>query len=102
MACHFVTALNVLGIGQTKAKIHASKLAQCKLDKFEKSFNVNISIEVEALSDDAEAMHIAFDVTFKAEDVIKKLLAFIAQLCACSEDVWEYLLQIETSLGCPS
>lgn len=59
-------------------------------------------MEVEALPNDVEAMHAAFDVSFKAEDVVGKLLAFIAQLRACSHDMWEYLLQIAMSLGCPS
>jgi len=57
---------------------------------------------VEALPDDAEAMHAAFDVTFEAGDVVGKLMAFIAQLRSCSDDVREYLMQMATSLGCPS
>ena len=59
-------------------------------------------MEVEALLDDMEAMHAAFDTAFEAGDVVGKLMAFIAQLCACSNDVQEYLLQIATSLGCLS
>lgn len=108
MACHFVTALNVPGIGRTKAKIHgsdsaAATSAQQELDaEFERSFDVDVSMEVEASPDDAEEMHAAFDTTFEAGDVVGKLLAFIAQLRACSNDVQEYLLQIATSLGCPS
>jgi len=104
MACHFVTALNVPGIGRTKKKIHApgSESAQQDLNEFEESFDVDISMEVEAFPDDAEAMHAAFDDTFEPGDVVGKLMAFIAQLRACSDDVREYLLQIATSLGCPS
>jgi hypothetical protein len=102
MACHFVTALNVPGLGRTKAKIHAPDSAQQELNEFEESFDVDISMEVEALPDDAEAMHAAFDISFEAGDVVGKLMAFIAQLHACSDDVREYLLQIATSLGCPS
>ncbi len=102
MVCHFVTALNVPGIGRTKAKIHAPGSAQQELDDFEESFDVDISLEVEALPDDAEAMHAAFDVTFEAGDVVGKLMAFIAQLRSCSDHVREYLMQMATSLGCPS
>jgi hypothetical protein len=103
MACHFVTALNVPGIGRTKKKIHAPGSAQQDLaDEFEESFDVDISIDVEALPDDAEAMHAAFDISFEPGDIVGKLLAFIAQVRACSDDVREYLLQIATSLGCPS
>lgn len=102
MACHFVTALNVPGIGRTKAKVHAPSSAQQELNEFEESFDVDISMEVEALPNDADAMHAAFDIDFEAGDVVGKLLAFIAQLRACSDDTREYLMQIATSLGCPS
>src|SRR5258708_33519463 len=93
MACHFVTVLNVPGIGRMKKKIHApgSESAQQDLNEFEESFDVDISMEVEALPDDMEAMHVAFDISFKPGDVVRKLMAFIAQLRACSDDVWEYL-----------
>lgn len=99
MACHFVTALNVPGIGQTKAKLHA---AHQEPNEFEECFDIDIGMEVEGSPDDAEAMQAAFDVTFEVGDVVGKLLAFIAQLHACSDDVREYLSQIATSLGCPS
>ena len=102
MACHFVTARNDPCLGRTKAKIHASSSAQQELGEFDEGLDVDISMEVEGLPDDAEAMHAAFDVDFEVGDVVGKLMAFIAQLRACSEDVREYLLQIATSLGCPS
>jgi hypothetical protein len=102
MACHFVTALKVPGIGRTRAKIHASSPAQQDLNEFDESFDVDISMEVEASSNDAEAMHAALNTTFEAGDIVGKLMAFIAQLRACSEDVREYLSQIAISLGCPS
>jgi hypothetical protein len=84
-----------------KAKIHASSSAlQQELNEFEESLNVDISMEVEASPDDAEAMLVVFDNTFEAGDVVGKLMAFIAQLRACSDDVREYLSQLATSLGC--
>ena len=67
--------------------------AQQELNEFEESFDIDISIEVEALPDDAKAMHAAFDISFEPGDIVGKLLAFIAQLCACGDDVREYLLQ---------
>jgi hypothetical protein len=91
MACHFVTALDVPGIGRTKTKIHAPSSVQEDLDEFEESFDVDISMDVEALPNDVDAMHAAFDITFKAGDVVGKLMAFIAQLRACSDDTREYL-----------
>jgi hypothetical protein len=99
MACHFVTALKVPGIGRTKAKIHASSLAQQELDEFDESFDIDISMDTEASPDDVKAMHAMLDVTFEVGDVVGKLLAFIAQLRACSEDMREYLAQIASSLG---
>ena len=67
--------------------------AQQELDEFEESFDVDISIKVEGLPDDAEAIHAVFDISFEPGDIVRKLLAFIAQLCACGDDVREYLLQ---------
>jgi hypothetical protein len=103
MACHFVTALNVPGVGRTKAKVHApgSESAEQELNEFEESFDVDISMEIEAFPDDAEATHTALDTTFEPGDVVGKLMAFIAQLRACTNDVQEYLMQIATTLGCP-
>jgi len=102
MACHFVTALDVPGLGQTKAKLHASSSGQQGIDEFDESFDVDTSTEIEASADDAEAMHAAFNVTFEAGDVIGKLMAFIAQLQSCSDDTREYLKRIAISLDCPS
>ena len=102
MACHFVTALNVPGLGRTKAKLHASSSGQQEIgDEFDESFDVDTSTEIEASADDAEAMHAAFDITFEAGDVVGKLMAFIAQLRSCSDDTREYLMRIASSLDCP-
>lgn len=101
MACHFVTALKVPGLGRTKAKIHASSSAEPELDEFDEGFDIDISMEIEASPDDVEAMRAAFVVTFEPGDVVGKLMAFIAQLRACSDDTREYLIQIAVSLGCP-
>jgi hypothetical protein len=83
MVCHFVTALNIPGIGRTKVKIHASSSAasvQQEPDKFEKSFDIDISTEIEASPNDADTMLAAFDDTFEVGDIVGKLMAFIAQL----------------------
>jgi hypothetical protein len=58
MACHFVTALNVPGIGRTKKKIHApgSESAQQDLNEFEESFDIDISMEVEAFCHESDAL----------------------------------------------
>ena len=47
-------------------------------------------------------MRAVFDTTFEAGDVVGKLMVFVAQLRACSEDTRDYLVQIAILLGCPS
>ena len=85
-----------------KAKLHALSSAQQEVDEFDESFDVDTSMDIEASANDVEAMHAAFDVKFEAGDVVGKLMAFIAQLCSCSEDTQEYLMQIVILLDCPS
>ena len=102
MVCHFMTALNVPGLGQTKAKLHASSSGQQVVDEFDKGLDIDTSIEIEASADNAEAMHAAFDITFEAGNVVGKLMAFIAQLRSCGDDTHDYLKRIATSLGCLS
>jgi hypothetical protein len=102
MACHFITALNVPGLGRTKARLRASSSAQEELGEFDESLNIDISMEIEASADDVDTMRTAYDVTFEAGDVVGKLMAFIAQIRSCSYDTREYLMQIAVSLGCPS
>lgn len=102
MACHFVTALNVPGLGRTEAKLHVPNSAQQVTDEFDEGFDIDTNMEIEASADDTEAMHAAFDVTFEAGDVVGKLMAFIAQIRSCSDDTREYLMRIAISLDCPS
>ncbi|KAM6491480.1 hypothetical protein JOM56_013049 [Amanita muscaria] len=101
MACHFVTALNVPGLGRIKQKIHASRSGGQDQDEFDESFDVDTSMEVEASSEDADAMCAALDVEFDAGDVVGKLMAFIAQIRSCGEDTREYLAQLANAQGCP-
>jgi hypothetical protein len=101
MVCHFVTALNVPSLGQMKAKLHASSLGQQVVDKFDEGLDIDTSMKIEASADNAEAMHMAFDIMFEAGDVVGKLMAFIAQLCSCGDNTHDYLMWIATSLGCP-
>jgi hypothetical protein len=119
MACHFVTALKVPGLGRTKQTIHGSipganqqpDAAQGRnefapddgegLDEFHEAFDVDTGMEVEASPDDTEAMLAAADISFDTGDVVGKLMAFIAQLRSSSEDVREYLAQLASAQGCP-
>jgi hypothetical protein len=102
MACHFITALNVPGLGWTNTKLCASSSVEEELDEFDERLNVDISMETEASADNVDTMHAAYDVTFEAGDVVGKLMAFIAQICSYSNDTQQYLMQIAVSLGCPS
>ena len=103
MACHFVTALNVPGLGRTKQMIHGSGSGGNREPNTEPdtSFDIDTSIEVEASPDDAEAMRVALNTDFDAGDVVGKLLAFIAQLRSCDEGTREYLVKLSSAQGCP-
>ena len=75
MACHFVTALNVPGIRRTKQKLcqQANEDNACQqadglnkgeegeLNEVNEPFDVDTSMEVEASSDDVEAIHAALN-----------------------------------------
>jgi hypothetical protein len=131
MASHFVSALHVPGLAKAKAKIHASAHCKGsmdydrdppidvdsstesvggdgesmddeeRVDEFDIEFDVETSMEMEALADDAEAMHAALSTEFDAGDVVGKLLGFIAQIRASSEDTRGYLAQLAMKQGCP-
>ena len=53
--------------------------------------DIDISLDVEASSDDAEAMAETLVVDFEPGDTVGKLLAFVNQVRVSSEDVRDYL-----------
>ena len=106
MACHFVTALNIPGIRRTKQKLcqqanGLDKGEEGELNEVNKPFDVDTSMEVEASSDDVEAICAALNTNFNADNIVGKLLAFIAQLRSCGEDTCNYLTQLAAKQGCP-
>ena len=70
-------------------------------DENDEDFDIDISMEIEPLPDDIEAIKAASTTDFDAGDVISKLLAFILQLCLCSENTHNYLKYIGALNRCP-
>ena len=93
MACHFVKALGIPLLRQSRQQVHSST---------EDEFNVDTSTEIEASVDDTEAIQAASITEFDAGDVVSKLMAFVSQLRLCSEDTRDYLIQLAVLNGGPS
>ena len=106
MASHFVSALNISRLRDTRKRIHvavnkAPGTSDHKdLEDEEDNFDVDTNMEVEALRDDEDAMREALVTDFDAGNVIGKLMAFIAQLWSCSEGVQNYLMELSVSNSC--
>ena len=90
MATHFIKALGIPSLSKTKNQIDA-----------EDDFDVDVSMDIEASTDDAEAIQMSTITEFAAGDVVGKLMAFIAQLRQCSEGTRKYLEHLAVSYGCP-
>ena len=56
--------------------------------------DVNVSMDIDASADDAEAMMGTMIIDFDAGDTLGKLLAFINQVCMLSEGVCQYLTEM--------
>ena len=65
-----------------------------KVNEYDDEYDVNTSMDVEALADDIEAMQEALLTNFEAGDVVGKLMAFVAQLRLCREDTRDYLMEL--------
>ena len=90
MATHFVKALGIPALSKTKQQID-----------IEDDFDVDVSMDIEASTDDAGEIQMSMITDFDAGDVVGKLMAFIAQLRQCSEDTRTYLEHLAVSYGCP-
>ena len=88
MATHFIKALGIPSLSRTKQQI-------------EDGFNVDVSMDPEASTDDAKEIQMSMITDFNAGNVIEKLMAFIAQLWQCSEDTRKYLEHLALSYGYP-
>ena len=56
--------------------------------------DVNVSMDIDASADNAEAMMGTMIIDFDAGDMLGKLLAFINQVCMLSEGVCQYLTEM--------
>ena len=90
MATHFIKALGIPSLSKTKNQIDA-----------EDDFDVDVSMDIEASTDDAEAIQMLTVTEFAAGDVVGKLMAFITQLWQCREGTRKYLEHLAVSYGCP-
>ena len=89
MATHFIKALGIPSLSKTKNQIDAKD-----------DFDVDVSMDIEASTDNAEAIQMSTVTEFAAGDVVGKLMAFIAQLWQCSEGTRKYLEHLAVSYGC--
>ena len=76
-------------------------LSKTKQQIIEDNFDVDVSMDIEASTNDAEAIQMLIVIDFDPGDVIGKLMAFISQLQQCSEDTRDYLEHLAISYGCP-
>ena len=81
--------------------ISISLLSKTKQQIIEDNFDVDVSMDIEASTNDAEAIQMLIVIDFDPGDVIGKLMAFISQLQQCSEDTRDYLKHLAISYGCP-
>ena len=68
IATHFIKALGITSLSKTKQQI------------IEDDFDVNVSMNIEVSTDNAEAIQMSMVMDFDPGDVIGKLMAFISQL----------------------
>jgi hypothetical protein len=85
-----------------KQKIHTTTNDFYGIDEFDENFDVNHSIEIEALAEGVDAMLDATITDFVVGDVIGKLMAFVVQLHLSSEDIRDFLLQLCAKNNCPT
>jgi hypothetical protein len=112
MACHFIDALKIPSLRTIKSTLHnVWDNVSAAVDKIDDNndedeedendvFNVDTSMDLEAAEDDTAAIKAASITSFHPGDVVGKIMAFIAQLRASSEDTREYLKKISISRGC--
>ena len=101
-AFHFIKALGVPSqVTQTGKRKHTQKGAEDDNDPKDDDpkdddnktddTDINVSMDVDASADDAEAMAETLAINFEPGDTVGKLLTFVNQVWMSSEDVREYL-----------
>ena len=67
----------------------------------DEDFDIDTCMDVEASDMNVEVIQSLSITYFDAGDVIGKIMAFIAQICACGEDTCDYLQHLAILHGCP-
>jgi hypothetical protein len=86
-AYHFIKALGVSSLTRKSQRKHGANLDGDEEDEAD----VDVSMNIEASADDAEAMADTMVVDFDLGDTVGKLLAFVNQVRISSEGIREYL-----------
>ena len=99
-AKHFTAALNIPSLEKMKWQIHGTGTGKSDEDEFNEDYDVDTSMDVEASTNNSEAILDTFVVDFVMGDIIGKVLAFINQIHLCGEDTQKYLSALCISNGC--
>ena len=99
-AKHFTAALNIPSLEKTKRQIHGTGAGKSDEDEFNED-DVDTSMDVEASTNDSEAILDTVVVDFVMGDIIGKVLAFVNHIRLCGEDTQKYLSALCISNGCP-
>ena len=102
-AYSFIKALGIPSLTTVKRKISQtvansdaerdSETDDDSLDDEDNEADIDVSMEIEANPDDAEAMAATTVVDYDPGDTLGKLMAFVNQVRMSSEGVREYLIQ---------
>ena len=78
-------------LGKTKRQLHGACTRKSDEDEFNEDYDVNTSMDVEASTNDSEAILDTLVVDFVTGDIIGEVLAFVNQIYLCGEDTQKYL-----------
>ena len=125
-ATHFIEALGIPTSSNSKCTIHGSggkgkrkwilegndfedddsddESTGDDVDQYdnEDKFDIEVNMEIEATSDNIEAMLGTTITDFEVGDVIGKVMAFVNQLQSVSEPTWDFLKQLYHTNECLS
>ena len=113
MAYHFTHSLSIPVLNRIKQHLHAQSTNDSEDEdvdqledepaqgEYDEDLDVEVRMDIEATEYNANGILAALNTDFEAGDIVGKLMAFIAQICSCSEDTPEYLMELLTTNGCP-
>lgn len=109
MATHFIAALKIPSLRTTKGELRKAQNGTVLVDNDvitddvdvgDDENDVDTNMDVEATGLEAAAMDTA-STSFRAGDIVGKIMAFISQLRLSGENIRDYLKKICISRGCP-